>query len=102
VPDNSAEKLVIAVDLTIGGDPDRFMRLMATNAATSLQDEPGCRQFDVCVDVSDPSHVLLYEIYDDDAAFTAHLASPHYRSFDAETRALIVRKVVQRYRLRAG
>lgn len=102
MPDGGRERLVIAVDLTIGGDLDRFMTLMAANAAASLRDEPGCRQFDVCVDVADRSRVLLYEIYDDDSAFDAHLASPHYRSFDAETKALIVRKDVRRYRLRAG
>ena len=102
MPDSGVKKLVIAVDLTIGGNLDRFMELMAANAAASLRDEPGCRQFDICVDAGDPSHIFLYEVYDSDAAFTAHLASPHYRAFDAETKTLIVRKDVQRYRLRAG
>lgn len=48
-----------------------FMALIRENAEASLRDEPGCRQFDVCVDETDPASVFLYEVYDDEAAFEA-------------------------------
>ena len=41
-----------------------------------------------------PDCVLLYEIYDDRAAFDLHLTAPHYRSFDAASAALCIGKTV--------
>ena len=102
MPEAVSEKLVIVVDLVIDGDRDRFMELMAANAAASLRDEPGCRQFDVCVDADDPGRLMLYEVYDDEAAFAAHGASPHYQAFDKASAQLIARKDVRRLRLTAG
>jgi quinol monooxygenase YgiN len=75
-----------------------FEAAMRRNAATSLADEPGCRQFDVCVDPTDPLRVVLYELYDDDAAVQAHLRAPHFLRFDAESRPWVSAKQVQRLR----
>ena len=48
----------------------------------SVNDEPGCRQFDVTQDPVDDASVFLYEIYDDEDAFKAHVASSHFKLFD--------------------
>lgn len=87
---------VIIVDFDI--KPDRltdFLTLMQDNAAASVRDEPGCRQFDVCQDPEAPDHIFLYEIYDDRAAFEVHLASPHFRTFDAASADMITSKHVR-------
>jgi autoinducer 2-degrading protein len=97
MPEGSKGKLAVTVDLLVDGNRDRFMSLMAENAAASLRNEPGCRQFDVCIDVTNENRLFLYEVYDDDAAFTAHLASPHYKAFEAQTASMILRKDVQRF-----
>ena len=55
-----------------------FIPAMNENAHHSLHDEPGCVRFDVVQDNADPSHLLLYEIYHDRAAFEAHLKTPHF------------------------
>lgn len=102
MPENEKARLVVTVDLLIDGDRDGFMHLLTQNASASLRDEPGCYQFDVCVDSTHDSRLFLYEVYADDAAFAAHLASPHYTTFDAETRGMIVRKDVRRFWLTAG
>jgi len=102
VPERKDTRLIVTVDLLIDGDREGFMRLMTQNAAASLRDEPGCYQFDICVDSADTSKLFLYEVYDDDAAFAAHLASPHYRAFDAQTAGMISRKDVRRFWLTAG
>jgi quinol monooxygenase YgiN len=73
---------VIVVDFRI--KPERigeFMPLMLENARISRDTEPGCRQFDVCVDPADKASVFLYEIYDDRGAFDAHLAAAHFKRF---------------------
>ena len=86
---------VVTVEFTI--DPrqfDQFLPLMLDNACRSREDEPGCRLFDVCVDDARPGVVFLYELYDDRAAFDAHLASPHFVSFAAATPAMILARAI--------
>lgn len=76
---------------------EAFLPLMIENAKTSLKHEPGCRQFDVCSDPARPSEIFLYEIYDDAAAFQAHLETPHFKSFDAGVAEMIEEKSVKTY-----
>ncbi len=73
-----------------------FEAAIVANARQSLADEPGCRRFDVCRDLAEPRRFLLYELYDDAAAFEAHLATPHFRAFDAACAPWVERKAVQR------
>lgn len=94
-------RLVILVDFKVKpGDHDTFRRLITANAAASLKHEPGCRQFDVAVPEGDTiGHFILYEIYDDDAAFAAHLRADHYLKFDAAVTPMVLEKKVSRLRL---
>lgn len=72
------------------GRRDPFLEVMVRNAEASLRHEPGCRRFDVTTSQEDPDVVLLYEAYDDDAAFEAHLASPHFAEWRAARADLVV------------
>jgi (4S)-4-hydroxy-5-phosphonooxypentane-2,3-dione isomerase len=70
---------VLVVSLRVRPGKDRqFLAAIEANATASLRDEPGCRRFDVLRDNADPQHYLLYEVYDDEAAFQAHRAMPHF------------------------
>ena len=94
---------VIAVDFTIHAqDLAAFMLLMLENAQVSRETEPGCRRFDVCRDPARPEHVFLYELYDDRAAFDAHLADAHFKAFDAAVKSMVASKAVQAYELVNG
>lgn len=62
---------------------EAFRQAIVENATASVNDEPGCRQFDVSQDPNDPASFFLYEIYDDEAAFKAHVESAHFKHFDA-------------------
>jgi autoinducer 2-degrading protein len=74
---------------------EAFLPLMLENAATSLRDETGCRHFDVCRPREVANRVFLYEIYDDEAAFQAHLQSAHFKAFAAATKDMITaRRIV--------
>ena len=87
---------VVIVDFHI--KPERlaeFMPLMVENARASRETEPGCRQFDVCVDPADKTRVFLYELYDDRAAFDAHLATAHFKRFDAAVAPMLASKAVR-------
>ncbi len=74
---------------------ERFVELAKTDASQSVAGEPGCHQFDVTVDRS-ASRVLLYEVYDDQAAFDAHLETPHLKAFRAGIESLVVARNVRR------
>lgn len=74
---------------------DAFLPAMLTNARTSRAQEPGCHQFDVCTDPDEPNTVFLYELYDDRAAFDAHLESVHFRAFDAATAPMVADKRIR-------
>lgn len=73
-----------------------FRREMIANAEASRTKEPGCRQFDVC-ESADGSTIFLYEIYDDEAAFDAHLAAEHYKRFNALTMPWVSERKVAKY-----
>ncbi|MGZ2258812.1 putative quinol monooxygenase [Roseobacter sp. A03A-229] len=91
---------MFAVVVTLQIKPEAilaFMPLMAQNAKTSLTEEPGCHQFDVATDDARPDEVFLYELYSNAAAFDAHLASTHFKAFDAATAHMIANKSVTTY-----
>ena len=89
---------VITVEFVVQHDRvAAFREAMVENARTSRTREPGCRQFDVCTDPSDPGVVFLYEVYDDKAAFDAHVASTHFLAFDSRVRDWVARKTVRSY-----
>lgn len=74
-----------------------FMAAMLTNARTSLDIEPGCRQFDVCQSGPDATDVLLYEVYDSQADFDLHLAAQHFLTFNQQTAPWLNAKTVRTY-----
>jgi quinol monooxygenase YgiN len=75
-----------------------FREAMLANAQASRAREPGCRRFDVC-ESADGAQIFLYEIYDDEAAFKAHLATDHYLRFSERTTPWVAEKRVVTYNL---
>lgn len=75
-----------------------FMQAMLENARNSKALEAGCRQFDVCSAEDDSTKVFLYEVYDDRAAFEAHLSTEHYKAFDTRVCEWVTSKRVRFYR----
>jgi (4S)-4-hydroxy-5-phosphonooxypentane-2,3-dione isomerase len=58
-----------------------FLELCRMDGQHSVSDEPGCRQFDVSTLAEAPETIVLYEVYDDRAAFDFHLTTPHFQAF---------------------
>jgi quinol monooxygenase YgiN len=89
---------VVTVEFIVKtGHAAEFLPAMTENARASRECEPGCRQFDVCADPNDPHVIFLYELYDDRAAFDAHLATAHFKAFDARVAPWVERKTVRVY-----
>lgn len=78
------------------GSAAQFLPLIIANAEISLRKELACQQFQIIQDTHDPDHVLLYEVYDDAAAFDAHAGMDHAKRYNQLAKDLIVERTVQR------
>jgi quinol monooxygenase YgiN len=87
--------VIIAEFEVKAGGLERFLELATADASRSVAKEPGCHQFDVTVDQA-ANRVVLYEVYDDEAAFDAHLQTPHLKTFREGIEPLVVSRNVRR------
>ena len=73
--------LIVHVDIAVvAGELEAFLAATEENAAAS-RNEPGVVRFDVLTDRTDPTHVVLVEIYRDQAAAAAHKETAHYATW---------------------
>jgi autoinducer 2-degrading protein len=71
--------LIVHVDIAVVPEQlDAFLAATEQNAVAS-RGEPGIVRFDVLSDRADPTHVVLIEIYRDEAAASAHKDTAHYQ-----------------------
>jgi autoinducer 2-degrading protein len=88
----SAGMYVNAVDLDIvPAERENYLAALTENGKASVT-EPGCRVFNVQVLASDPNHVFIYEVYDNEAALQAHRASDHFKKYAATTSKMIAKR----------
>ena len=91
-------RYVITVDFYLhAGTLEPFLKLIKDNAHKSLTEEPGCDRFDVLIEKGAPDHIVLYEIYQDHAAFEFHLKSRHFAQFNAASQRYVKEKKVVEY-----
>jgi len=89
--DSATEAFVVVAEFEVKADCLRnFLALARDDARHSLADEPGCRQFDIVQIEEAPERVIFYEVYDDRAAFDAHLQTPHLDRFRTGFPVLVV------------
>jgi len=80
---------VLQVNIRIKAESiDAFMRKLDENAREARK-EAGCMQFEVLVDPKDKASVMLYEVYQDEAAFESHQQTPHFKKYVAEAVPLL-------------
>ena len=70
---------------------DVFMQKLAANAAAARK-EPGCLTFEVLADPNDPTRVMLYEVYESQAAFQAHQDTEPFKVYLAEAVPLLAER----------
>ena len=92
----SMSQFVVIVEFQVKpGCLEAFSRAIETNARASVAEEPGCLQFDVLHNHDDPHHVVLYEVYESEAAFRDdHMQRSHTQAFLAEAKALVAKQTV--------
>jgi (4S)-4-hydroxy-5-phosphonooxypentane-2,3-dione isomerase len=73
--------LIVHVDIAVVPESlDAFLVATEANAAAS-RDEPGILRFDLLTDRADPAHLVLVEVYRDEAATVAHKETAHYQAW---------------------
>jgi autoinducer 2-degrading protein len=83
--------LIVHVDVAVVPEQlDAFLAATQENAVAS-REEPGIVRFDVLSDRADPAHVLLVEIYRDEAAAAAHKDTAQYQRWRDTVAAMMAR-----------
>lgn len=81
----SGKLFIAAVEYdVVPGKVDAFLAAVKENGAASVK-EPGCREFDIAVSQTDPNHVYILEVYDNEDAQKAHVATDHFKKYKAAT-----------------
>lgn len=72
--------VVVFMEAERGHEVDVREALIAYSR-TCMEREVGCHRYDVAMDPVEGATFLLYQIYDDEAAYLAHRELPHYAEF---------------------
>jgi len=89
--------VVIAQYRTRAGKGDAVASVLALHRPATVA-EPGCRAFVVNRSQDDGDRFVLYEQYDDEAAFEAHRASPHFKRYiEGQVVPLLAERSWERY-----
>ena len=88
----SAPLYISAVDIDIvPGQIDNYLAALKENGAASVH-EPGCRAFNIAVSQKNTNHVFVFEVYDNAAAFDAHLQTDHFKKYAATTKDMVAKR----------
>jgi autoinducer 2-degrading protein len=88
----SASLYINAVDLDIvPAEIENFKAALMENGAASVK-EPGCRVFNIHVLASNPNHVFIYEVYDNEAALQSHRQTDHFKKYSATTAKMVAKR----------
>jgi (4S)-4-hydroxy-5-phosphonooxypentane-2,3-dione isomerase len=81
-----------SVDIDVASSQiDNYLAALKENGAASVH-EPGCRAFNIAVSQKDPNHVFVFEVYDNAAAFDAHLQTDHFKKYAATTKDMVAKR----------
>jgi quinol monooxygenase YgiN len=69
----------------------KVLPLLMAHRDRCLRDEPGTLHFDVVLPREDQTAVLVYEVYESDAAFDVHWSGPNVARVRAEAGEMIVK-----------
>lgn len=86
-----AKFAIVATFDVAEGRMDEFLPLLLAHRDRCLKDEPGTLRFDVLRPGNEENKVMLYEVYEDDAAFQVHWNGPSVARMRAETPEMVTK-----------
>lgn len=69
---------------------DSYLRFLREEVEVSVRTEPGVLALNAVVLRGRPGHVRLLEVYASQAAYDAHLASPHFLKYKTGTASVVL------------
>jgi quinol monooxygenase YgiN len=85
-------KLAIVAKIEIApGSVDKVLPLLTAHRDRCLKDEPGTLAFEILKPREDDTALLIYEVYQDDAAFDAHWKGASVARAQEEAGEMIVK-----------
>jgi len=85
--------LVVEYDI-VPTEIDKYLTAIKELGAAAVK-ELGCRQLSIAVSQKDPNHVLLFEIWDNAAAFNAFTATDLFKKYQATTGNMIAKRDIR-------
>lgn len=77
----------VALVVTIELNPEsreEILRILLAHRERCLKEEPGTLQFEVLVPLEEPSKLILFELYADSSALSAHSSGPSIARYREE------------------
>ncbi len=100
---NQGAAFIIIAEFTVTpAHFEEFKALAQKDAHLSAGTEPGCRQFDVCVPEDEAHTIVLYEVYDDEAAFETHRQNDYVQHLVEAAERMTTGVTVRRLARQAG
>jgi quinol monooxygenase YgiN len=72
------------------GTREQALPAVLAHRERSLRDEPGTLQFEVLIPNDDPNRIHLFEVYEDTAAFVAHMKGASMAKVNQDAGHLLV------------
>lgn len=76
------------------GRKDELIEGLKGHAQRSLDNEEGCIRFDVLIPRSGEADVMLYELYESQAAFDLHSASDHIKMWRGMSEGMVAERSI--------
>src|SRR5262245_16225407 len=87
--------LVVEYDI-VPAEIDKYLTAIKELGAAAVK-EPGCRQLSIAVSQKDSNHVLLFEAWDNAAAFDAFLATDLFKKYQPTVGHTIAKLDIRTY-----
>lgn len=68
---------------------NKYNAALKEQMTTAIQVEPGVLSYYAVADKKEPSHITIFEIYADSAAYNAHLQAPHFKKYKEAVKNMV-------------
>ncbi len=68
---------------------ESYKEILKEHAETAVRMEPGVLNLYAVYEKNKPTHVTVFEIYANEAAYKAHLLTPHFIKYKAATKDMV-------------
>jgi quinol monooxygenase YgiN len=68
---------------------DKYNAALKEQMTTAISVEPGVLSYYAVSDKKNSSHITIFEIYADSAAYNAHIQSPHFKKYKETVKDMV-------------